>query len=119
MERSIRLRTQADDEEEVDDHSNRDAVTLFKPFSLFHDSGIGTSIPTISHYAATVASHTSFLSVTGEEACGRPRVPSLPQECGRRFQCDYCHRTISVRNRIEWKYVHNDLKLMESIILTG
>lgn len=84
----------------------REAMTLFKPFSLFHDSGLGTSIPAISQYAATVASHTSFLSVGGEEALGRPRVPTLPQEDGTPFQCGYCHRTISMRNRIQWKYVH-------------
>ncbi|KAJ5726601.1 uncharacterized protein N7483_007958 [Penicillium malachiteum] len=104
LERSIRLRTKQD-EEEVGDHTNEDAVTLFKPFSLFHDSGIGTSIPTISQYAATVASHTSFLSVAGEDAIGRPRVPSLPQQ-ERSFQCEYCHRMIFMRNRIEWNRMH-------------
>lgn len=106
LERSIRLRTEENEEEEVEDESHRDAVTFFKPFSIFHDSGLGTSVPTMSHYTATVASHTSFLSVGGEEALGRPRVPSLPQEGGRPFQCDYCHRTISMQNRIEWKYVY-------------
>ncbi|BAE66600.1 unnamed protein product [Aspergillus oryzae RIB40] len=103
LQRSIRLRTQEEEKEEVDDHTN-------------HDSGLGTSIPTMSQYAATVASHTSFLSVAGEEALGRPRVPPLPQEGGRPFRCDYCHRTISMRNRIEWKmHVFADL---ESYICT-
>ncbi|KAJ6032529.1 hypothetical protein N7540_003261 [Penicillium herquei] len=115
LERSIRLRTKQEGEE-VDGHTNEDAVTLFKPFSLFHDSGLGTSIPTISQYAATVASHTSFISVAGEDAIGRPRVPSLPQEGGRPFQCEYCRKTISMRNRIEWKmHVFADL---ESYICT-
>lgn len=84
---------QEDEKEKVDDHTN-------------HDSGLGTSIPTISHDAATVASHTSFRSVAGEEALGRPRVPPLPRENGRPFLCNYCHRIISMRDRIEWKYVH-------------
>ncbi|OOQ88852.1 hypothetical protein PEBR_11720 [Penicillium brasilianum] len=111
LERSIRLRTHEDDEEEVNEESHREAMTLFKPFSLFHDSGLGTSIPAISQYAATVASHTSFLSVGGEEALGRPRVPTLPQEGGAPFQCGYCHRTISMRNRIQWKmHVFADLQ---------
>ena len=103
LERSIRLRAQEDREEQVDDHMLKDAATLFKPISLFHDSGLGTSNGTMSHSAATVASHTSFLSVAGEEALGRPRVPPLPQKGGHPFQCNYCRRTISIRNRIEWK----------------
>ncbi|KAJ5769461.1 hypothetical protein N7520_004020 [Penicillium odoratum] len=116
LERLIRLGIQEGEAEEVDDHTNQDAVTLFKPFSLFHDSGLGTSIPPISQYAATMASHTSFLSVTGDEALGRPRVPSLRQEGGRPFQCNYCHKTIAMRNRIEWKmHVFADL---ESYICT-
>ncbi|KAL6237463.1 hypothetical protein BDW75DRAFT_238252 [Aspergillus navahoensis] len=110
LERSIRLQTQEDEEEEVHDHTNQQAVTLFKPFSLFQDSGLGSSIPTMSQYAATVASHTSFLSVAREDALGRPRAPPLPREGGRPFRCGYCHRTVSMRNRIEWKmHVFADL----------
>ncbi|KAJ5827300.1 hypothetical protein N7447_004063 [Penicillium robsamsonii] len=108
-ERSIRIRAQEEEEEPyLADH---DALTLFKPYSLFNDSGLGTSVPTRSQYAATAASHTSFLSVAGKEAHGRPRVPSLPQEGGLPFQCDYCRKTISLRNRIEWKiHVFADLQ---------
>ncbi|KAN0085427.1 hypothetical protein V8E54_001894, partial [Elaphomyces granulatus] len=117
-ERSIRIREQEEEEEEEEeepseeDHpANHDALTLFKPYSLFYDSGLGTSIPTRSQYAATAASHTSFLSIAGEEAQGRPRVPPLPQEGGVNFQCDYCRKTISMRNRIEWKiHVFADLQ---------
>ncbi|KAJ6144079.1 hypothetical protein N7471_003532, partial [Penicillium samsonianum] len=106
-ERSIRIRAQ-EEEPYLADH---DALTLFKPYSLFNDSGLGTSVPTRSQYAATAASHTSFLSIAGKEAHGRPRVPSLPQEGGIPFQCDYCRKTVSLRNRIEWKiHVFADLQ---------
>ncbi|TPR10274.1 Complex I intermediate-associated protein 30 (CIA30) family protein [Aspergillus niger] len=55
LERSIRVR-----ENEVDDEV-LDALTLFKPYSQFCDSAIGTSLAPTSRYAATTASHTSFL----------------------------------------------------------
>ncbi|KAL3247352.1 hypothetical protein ABHI18_012424 [Aspergillus niger] len=55
LERSIRIR-----ENEVDDEVV-DALTLFKPYSRFCDSAIGTSLAPTSCYAATTASHTSFL----------------------------------------------------------
>ncbi|OKP15161.1 hypothetical protein PENSUB_2203 [Penicillium subrubescens] len=100
-ERSIRIRAQQEEGEGL--LAVRDAQTFFKPYSIFHDSGIGSSIPTVSQYAATVASHTSFLSIAGEDAHGRPRVPPLSQEYTRPFECDYCGRTVSMRNRIEWK----------------
>ncbi|KAJ5496245.1 hypothetical protein N7463_008232 [Penicillium fimorum] len=107
-ERSVRIRSQ-----EGAYLGDQDARTLFKPYSLFNDSGIGTSIPTRSQYAATAASHTSFLSISIAEieAHGRPRVPSLPQEGGLPFQCDYCQKNVSLQNRIEWKmHVFADLQ---------
>lgn len=81
-----------------------DAGTLFNPFSIFHDSGMGTSVPANSYGAPTIASHVSFLSIATEAASGRPRVPPLPELSGRRFRCNYCRKFISIRNRIEWKY---------------
>ncbi|PWY78490.1 hypothetical protein BO94DRAFT_558822 [Aspergillus sclerotioniger CBS 115572] len=105
---SIRIRTHEEAPSEEDHPANLDTQTLFKPYSLFHDSGLGIFVPTRSQYAA---SHTSFLSITGEEAHGRPRVPPLPREGGLHFQCDYCRKTISIRNRIEWKmHVFKDLQ---------
>ncbi len=102
-ERCIRIRAQK--EEEEGQLAVADAQTVFKPVSTFHDSGIGSSIPAVSQYAATVASHTSFVTVVEDEARGRPRVPPLPQKDGFPFECEYCGRTVSMRNRIEWKYV--------------
>ncbi|KAJ5332788.1 uncharacterized protein N7506_006571 [Penicillium brevicompactum] len=107
-ERSIRIRAQREEQSYVVD---RDTVTLFKPCSIFNDSGIGTSAPTMSQYAASAASHTSYLSTPGIEAHGRPRVPSLPQSDGRPFQCDYCRKVISLQTRIDWKmHVFADLQ---------
>lgn len=99
-ERSIRIRAQYREQSYTVDH---DDVTLFKPYSTFNDSGLGTSVPTRSQYAASATSHTSFLSMPGTEAHGHPRVPSLPRGDGRPFQCEYCQKTISLQGRIEWK----------------
>ncbi|KAI2842542.1 hypothetical protein CBS147343_5157 [Aspergillus niger] len=104
LERSIRIR-----ENEVDDEV-LDALTLFKPDSQFCDSAIGTSLAPTSRYAATTASHTSFLSVTGDEGKGRPRVPPLPV-VGGTFRCYYCGDYVSMPNRIYWKmHVYSDLE---------
>ncbi|PYI05739.1 hypothetical protein BO78DRAFT_407943 [Aspergillus sclerotiicarbonarius CBS 121057] len=106
-DRSIRIRMYEEEHSEEDHSANHDALTLFKPYSLFHDSGFGASTLTRSQYAV---SHISFLSFTGEDAHGRPRVPPLPQEGGN-FRCDYCRKTISTRNRIDWKmHVFMDLQ---------
>ncbi|KAL4805217.1 hypothetical protein BDV18DRAFT_26095 [Aspergillus unguis] len=87
-------------------------MTLFKPFSIFYDSGLGTSVPSRSQYANTVSSHSSFISMAGEDE-GRPRVPPLPQEGQnyRAFQCPFCGTHIRCRNRIDWKmHVFADLQ---------
>ena len=79
------------------------AYSLFRPYSDFHDSGIGTSVPSQTEYAP---SHTSFLSSNAEGEYVSLRVPKEPSEvgAGKPFQCFLCRRTISnVRNRIDWK----------------
>jgi hypothetical protein len=91
-----------------DQSSNHGSVTMFKPYSMFHDPGLGASNSTISNEPATVTPHTSLLS-TREGVDGRPRVPPLPQETGIQFHCDYCQKSISMRDRTEWKCVYRDL----------
>ena len=79
------------------------ACSLFRPYSDFHDSGIGTSVPAQTEYAP---SHTSFLSSNAEGEHVSLRVPKEPPEvgAGKSFQCFLCRRVISnVRNRIDWK----------------
>ena len=79
------------------------ACSLFRPYSDFHDSGLGTSVPAQTEYAP---SHTSFLSSNTEGEHASLRVPKEPSEvgAGKPFQCFLCRCVISnVRNRIDWK----------------
>ncbi|KAL4897871.1 hypothetical protein BDV59DRAFT_51382 [Aspergillus ambiguus] len=109
-ERSVRVRGRQEGLSDEADATDHDVVTYFKPYSII-DSGIGTSIITRPQYAATTASHTSYLSIAVEDANDRPRVPPLPREDGRHFQCKYCRKTISMRDRVEWKmHVFADLQ---------
>ena len=81
------------------------ACSLFRPYSDFHDSGIGSSVPAHIEYAP---SHTSFQSSSIEADQGSLRVPREPSEvgAGKPFQCFLCNCIISnVRNRVDWKYV--------------
>jgi hypothetical protein len=87
--------------------------STFQPVSLFHDSGLGTSMPSRSQYAASNASHTSFLSTETDIAKGRLRVPKTPVEVGEgiAFTCFICAQRLSgIRNRVDWKiHVFTDL----------
>lgn len=77
--------------------------SLFRPYSAFYDSGIGTSVPAQTSYAQ---SHTSFLSSNTEGEHGSPRVPPTPVEvsAGKPFQCYLCgHVLSSIKNRVDWK----------------
>lgn len=79
------------------------ASSVFRPYSDFHDSGIGTSVPARTEYAP---SHTSFLSSNSEGERVSLRVPREPSEvgAGKPFQCFLCRRIISnVKNRVDWK----------------
>lgn len=81
------------------------ACSVFRPYSDFHDSGIGTSVPAQTDYAP---SHTSFQSSNVEGNRVTLRVPKEPAEvsAGKKFECFLCRRMISnVRNRVDWKYV--------------
>jgi hypothetical protein len=81
--------------------------SLFVPISMFHDSGLGSSHAR-SSFAATVASHSSFVSSLAENETGGMRVPSTPKEVFGNipFVCDICGHLLSrIKNRIDWKYV--------------
>lgn len=78
-----------------------DRYSAFRPHTMFHDSGIGTSVPAHTQYAP---SHTSFLSTNAEE--GSLRVPAAPKAlgAGQPFQCPFCGVTLrDVKNRVDWK----------------
>jgi hypothetical protein len=81
--------------------------SVFVPVSLFQDSGHGTSLPAHISYAATSASHTSFVSNQSNEEGGGLRVPPTPKAVskGIPFTCGICGQTLSkIKNRIDWKY---------------
>lgn len=79
------------------------ASSVFRPYSDFHDSGIGTSVPAQTEYAQ---SHTSFQSSNTEGEQLSLRVPKEPPEVseGKAFECFLCRRIISnIKNRVDWK----------------
>ena len=87
-------------------HSKCIPQSVFAPCTLFHNSGIGTSVATVTEHAASVASHTSFISSNAEESRGSLRVPTMPAEVseGKPFQCFICKNMLfKIRTRVEWK----------------
>lgn len=76
-----------------------------KPVSLFHDSGIGTTLGAGSQYAATAS---SFNSSIAEKEHGSLRVPPTPKDVirGQSFRCFLCQVVQrKIKNRIDWKCV--------------
>ncbi|MCJ1479097.1 hypothetical protein MMC13_007781 [Lambiella insularis] len=88
--------------------------SVFTPLSLFHDSGLGSSVPGISRYAASGASHTSFVSSLAKDGSSNLRVPPTPKEVGmgEPFKCEICaHVLYNICNRVDWKiHVFTDLQ---------
>ncbi|MCJ1402972.1 hypothetical protein MMC11_006194 [Xylographa trunciseda] len=88
--------------------------SVFKPHSLFHDSGMGSSVPTLPRYAMSVASHTSFLSSLVDDGALALQVPPTPVEVdlGKPFRCEICgHLLSNIKNRVDWKiHVFADLQ---------
>ena len=74
--------------------------------SKFHDSGLGSSLPTLSAYAETV------MSYSGGD--GRSiRVPPLPEggKAGKPFECVACGRVQVITNNSAWKrHLYQDLQ---------
>ena len=100
-QRHVNIRNQLDSETPVAEESA--AHSLFRPHSAFYDSGVFTSLPAHTTYAA---SHTSFRSSASQSARGSNRVPPTPVEvdAGKPFQCFLCKMTLShIKNRIDWK----------------
>jgi len=75
--------------------------------SKFHDSGIGTSLPTTTSYAETVMTYTA--GTDGQKI----RIPPLPEDAkrGESFECIACARSIRVASTKSWKsHLMSDLK---------
>ena len=83
--------------------------SLFMPVSLFYDSGLGSSVPTLPFYAVSNASHTSsFASSLANDSLSSLRVPPTPEAVGlgEPFRCEICgHTLFNIKNRIDWKCV--------------
>jgi hypothetical protein len=107
-QRHVRVRSMSKPAEVAEARAvSMDAKSIFTPFSMFHDSGLGKSLPTASAYAASNASHTSFASslADGKESTSL-RIPVTPAEVatGKPFDCSICGQTqYNIRDRIAWK----------------
>ena len=102
------------DLDEKEDRSQSD----HNPYSLFRDSGIGTSIPTQEHSTPSLGSCQST-DITSEQA--RKRVPPTPKEVfeGNAFKCFICGQMLSnIRNRVDWESViHKSSYLRGSVLM--
>ena len=69
----------------------------------FHDSGLGTSVPTASEQAPSLAS--SAVSSVGD--AGKAKFPQLTRQAmlGEPFECDGCGKRLIIRVKNQWKYV--------------
>ena len=78
------------------------ATAVFRPYSAFQDSGIGTTTNEETEYAA---SHSSYLSSIGNAHTERLRVPRAPKEVSERksFICPICRTRMRLRSRVDWK----------------
>ncbi|KAL1848887.1 hypothetical protein Daus18300_013446 [Diaporthe australafricana] len=92
------------------DHRQSDQTSSFmldNASSKFHDSGIGSSLPTTaSSYAETVMSY-------GMGECRKVRVPPLPArgKAGLPFECVACGKWVKISTNSGWKqHVYGDLK---------
>ena len=100
-QRHVRLRTKLYGHE---DERNEPSAPVTG--SIFHDSGLGTTILGSSQYAPSLASHASFASSVGNHESTFLRVPPMPPEvnAAQEFVCALCGITQSrIRNRIHWK----------------
>lgn len=82
--------------------------STFVPTRLFPDSELESSLGTISGYASSTVSRSSFLTVATKSSKDRLRVPPTPHEVekGIPFTCHICKHVLNnIKNRIDWKYV--------------
>ena len=105
-QRHTTMRKQMEELGSHPDHEDTEVpYSVFRPYSAFHDSGIGTTVPAHSEYAR---SHTSFQSSIDGGDQGAKKVPPTPEAvaAGKPFRCHFCGRIQSdIRSRIDWKLV--------------
>ncbi|KAI1339012.1 hypothetical protein F5Y15DRAFT_424133 [Xylariaceae sp. FL0016] len=74
--------------------------------STFHDSAIGSSVPSTSAYAETI------MSYRGDNESHHMRVPPIPPEgkTGKPFICVACANSVIISNNSVWKqHLYSDL----------
>jgi len=80
------------------------AKSFFKPYSLFQDSALGSSLQTTYAPAKSVASGRSFASSTNSSARDALRVPQPPiVTWGEPFTCPFCSDSVCCLSRPSWK----------------
>ncbi|KAJ9615800.1 hypothetical protein H2200_001877 [Cladophialophora chaetospira] len=89
------------------------AQALFRaPTTIYHDSGLGTSIVTPSNIPLSDASYSSFASSVADGTSRRvPKTPDAVAQ-GTPFACGICgHKLSTIRSRTHWKaHVFSDIK---------
>lgn len=103
----LRLQNQRNARDEPTESASQNVDTGTIAGSKFHDSGIGTSLPTATSYAETV------MTYTAETDGQKIRIPPLPEDAkrGESFECIACARFIRVRSTRSWKsHLMSDLK---------
>ena len=108
-QRFMRIRRSMQKQEQEVAENNTEPATAksaFAPVSKFHDSGLGSSVPSRSHIAASMASHSSFASSQADSGVDKLRVPPTPENVGLGlpFECFICGlRQSKIKNRVDWK----------------
>ncbi|KAH7351162.1 hypothetical protein BKA65DRAFT_593972 [Rhexocercosporidium sp. MPI-PUGE-AT-0058] len=112
-QRHMSLRAMGNEEEVEQLPQELPKITFVAVFE-FQDSGLGSSLPARSTFAATVASHSSFQTTADEKDSWSLRVPPTPEQVsnGEPFNCQICgHFLSNIRNRVDWRrHVFADLK---------
>jgi len=118
-QRHIGVRRRAESKTGIIKEVPEPACSIFRPYSTFHDSGIGTSVPAQTAYTP---SHTSFISSNTEGERNSLRVPPMPSEVGaaKPFKCEFCGTILSsIKNRVDWKSVSLSLRQLIFNIVQG
>ncbi|KAB8346037.1 hypothetical protein FH972_023089 [Carpinus fangiana] len=104
----------AESANQIAEHLEIDQKTLFRPRSTFHDSALGSSVPTENPVSINDDDVASLFSVASSMTGTSARVPPTPKEVelGEPFECFICHHEIyDVHNRRQWKFhVFSDLQ---------
>ena len=80
--------------------------------TYFHDSGLGSSLP--SHLVPSKSAPSLAFTLAG---ASRTKLPPLPIGASRRpFECDYCGKTVTILTKREWEYV---FIWLNSLLLTA